>query len=69
MKGFVLDENVPARLTFQPSLPVLSSTQALGKGADDSELWEFAKNGELVIVTKDADLSDRILIIETRIIG
>ena len=62
MKGFVLDENVPVRLTFQPGLPVVSSSSVLGKSADDSELWEYAKERGMVIVTKDADFSDRILI-------
>lgn len=64
MKGFLLDENVPVRLTFRPSLPVVSSAQVLGKSADDLDLWEFAKERDFVIVTKDADFSDRILMSE-----
>ena len=61
MKGFLIDENLPGRLTFAPSLPVVSSSSALHRSAGDSQLWEFARAGELGIVTKDADLSDRIL--------
>ena len=62
MKGFVLDENVPVRLAFRPALPVVSSSSVLGKSADDSDLWDYAKARSLVIVTKDADFSDRILV-------
>ena len=62
MKGFLVDENVPARLTFEISLPVISSSLALGRGAGDSELWAFARERGLVIITKDADFSDRILV-------
>ncbi len=62
MKGFVLDENVPARLTFEISLPVISSSHALRRGAGDGDLWAFAREKELVIITKDADFSDRILV-------
>ncbi len=62
MKGFLIDENLPTRLTFGPSLPVFSSSRAINRSAGDSELWEFAREQELAIVTKDADFSDRILV-------
>ncbi len=62
MKGFLFDENVPARLTFAPSLPIVSSFRALRRSAADSELWNLAREQELVIVTKDADFADRILV-------
>ncbi len=62
MKGFILDENVPVRLAFRPALPVVSSSSVLGKSADDSDLWDYARASSLVIVTKDADFSDRILV-------
>jgi predicted nuclease of predicted toxin-antitoxin system len=62
VKGFLIDENLPARFTFVPSLAVVSSSRALHRSAGDSDLWEFAREHDLVIVTKDADFSDRILI-------
>jgi predicted nuclease of predicted toxin-antitoxin system len=62
VKGFLIDENLPARFTFIPSLPVVSSSHALHRGAGDSDLWEFARGQDLVIVTKDTDFADRILI-------
>ncbi len=60
MKGFLFDENLPARLTFTPSLPVTSS-DSLGKSAKDTTLWNHARDLSLAIVTKDADFSDRIM--------
>ena len=59
--GFLLDENLPTRLTFAPSLPV-SHALDFGTNPTDSELWNHARMRQLVIVTKDADFSDRILV-------
>lgn len=61
VKGFLLDENLPTRITFTPSLPVCHALD-VGDHPTDSELWTEARNQELVIVTKDADFSDRILV-------
>ncbi|MEJ1971194.1 MAG: DUF5615 family PIN-like protein [Lacunisphaera sp.] len=61
MKGFLLDQNLPGRLTFTPSLPILAAT-SLGSNPTDSELWEHARRTSLVIVSKDADFSDRIIL-------
>lgn len=61
MNGYLLDENLPGDLEFSPSLPV-SHALDLGPNPTDSELWSFAKEGRFVIVTKDADFSDRILV-------
>jgi predicted nuclease of predicted toxin-antitoxin system len=61
VKGFLLDENLPSRLTFAPSKPVIHAV-SLGANPSDSELWQFAQERQLVIVTKDADFSHRILV-------
>lgn len=63
MKGFLLDENLPYRLRLRPSQPVHHSSDVGGRPSD-VELWEYAKTNNLVIVTKDADFSERILISE-----
>jgi predicted nuclease of predicted toxin-antitoxin system len=63
VKGFLLDENLPHRLRFTPSHPVFHSTD-LGQEATDDQLWAYAKANDLVMVTKDADFSDRILVSE-----
>ena len=60
MKGFLFDENLPARLRFSPKLPIVS-VSSVGKKPNDSQVWEFAKRRQLVIVSKDADFSDRII--------
>lgn len=61
MKGFIFDENVPSKLTFTPSLPI-ESTKLLGKSATDSAVWQHAKGQRLVIISKDTDFSDRIMV-------
>ena len=61
MKGFLLDENLPGQLAFTSALPVIHALD-LGDHLTDSELWLLAKSRHLVIVTKDADFSDRILV-------
>jgi len=61
MKGFLFDQNLPARLTFKPALPIIH-TAALGANPTDSELWEHAKRERLVIVSKDTDFSERIIV-------
>jgi predicted nuclease of predicted toxin-antitoxin system len=60
VKGYLFDENLPNRVRFHPSLPVFHARD-LGEAATDSELWEYAKAHDLVIVTKDADFSDRMM--------
>ncbi len=47
MRGYLLDESVPARLTFSPGLPLVAFSVA-GKKPSDSEIWEFARLHELV---------------------
>ena len=60
MKGFLFDENLPARLRFSPNLPAVSFS-TVEAHPSDSQLWEYARHHELVIVSKDADFSDRII--------
>ena len=60
MKGFLFDENLPARLRFSPKLPVIPASK-VGRIPSDTQIWEFARKHNLVIVSKDADFSDRII--------
>ena len=60
MKGCLFDENLPSRLLFSPKVPIVS-TSKIGKQPTDSQIWEFARKHDLVIVSKDADFSDRII--------
>jgi predicted nuclease of predicted toxin-antitoxin system len=61
VNGYLLDENLPGALNFSPSLPV-SHALELGANPTDSDLWFHARSQHLVIVTKDADFSDRVLV-------
>ncbi len=62
MNGFLFDENLPINIEFSPSLPIEHVTK-LGSSPTDTEIWEYAEKNDLVIVTKDADFSDRIIIL------
>ena len=61
VKGFLFDENLPQRIPFAPALPV-THVEALGRSLDDAAVWSHALANELVIVSKDADFSERILL-------
>jgi len=61
MRGFLLDQNVPARLSFAPSLPVVA-VNVRGASPADSMVWDYARDHELAIVTKDADFSNRMIL-------
>lgn len=61
MKGFLFDENLPARIQFTPGLPVIPRT-ALPASATDTHVWEFARQHQLIIVSKDADFSQRVIL-------
>jgi len=61
VRGFVFDENLPLNIQFTPSQPVIHVTD-LGSSPSDQKIWDYAKAHHFVIVTKDADFSDRIII-------
>ena len=63
MNGFLLDENLPGAAHFPCGLPVVHARD-IGAMATDTQIWRHATEHSLVIVTKDADFSDRILIAE-----
>lgn len=61
VSGFLFDENLPRNIQFRPSKPVIHST-SLGVSPTDEWMWDHARAHRLVIVTKDADFSNRIMI-------
>jgi predicted nuclease of predicted toxin-antitoxin system len=60
MNGFLLDSNLPARIQFTPTQPV-THARSLGPCPTDTAIWDYARAHDLVIVTKDADFSHRIM--------
>jgi predicted nuclease of predicted toxin-antitoxin system len=60
VKGFLFDENLPARIEFIPSLPMIHVDE-IGEHTSDTEIWNYARTNDLVIVSKDADFSSRII--------
>lgn len=60
MKGYLFDGNVPSRLRFSPKLPIVPLSD-VGRNPSDTQIWEYARKHDLVIVSKDADFSDRIM--------
>lgn len=63
MRGFLLDQNVPAQLTFAPSLPVIAAAAlGLGENPTDTILWNHARENRLAIVSKDGDFSNRMIL-------
>ncbi len=61
MNGFLFDENLPFNIQFTPSFP-LNHVSILGESPSDTQIWNYAQENDLVIVTKDVDFSDRIII-------
>lgn len=61
MKGFLFDANVPSHLRFVPNLPVISAS-TLGSQPTDTAIWNYARDKDLIIVSKDADFSQRIIL-------
>ncbi|MGO8678863.1 MAG: DUF5615 family PIN-like protein [Limisphaerales bacterium] len=47
-------------MRFSPSLPIVP-TSRIGRNPSDSQIGEFARKQDLIIVSKDADYSDRII--------
>jgi predicted nuclease of predicted toxin-antitoxin system len=59
LRGYLLDENLPQHLTLQANAPLIS-WKDVGAAPTDSDLWDYARKHRLVIVSKDADFSNRI---------
>jgi predicted nuclease of predicted toxin-antitoxin system len=59
-EGILLDENLPAHVLLQTQLTVMHSRD-LGVSVSDTDLWHYALEHNIAIVSKDADFSNRIL--------
>ncbi|MCB1034791.1 MAG: DUF5615 family PIN-like protein [Acidobacteria bacterium] len=61
MAGYLIDANLPYRFSLWASPEHLHAFD-LGDDWSDSRLWEYAKANDLILVTKDADFSERVLV-------
>lgn len=57
---FLIDENLPDHLTAWSSAEFLHVTK-ITKSIPDKEIWKYAFENNLIIVTKDSDFHERIL--------
>ena len=61
MNGLLIDDNLPMSLVLPSVLPAYHATD-FGENPTDTELWNLASERALVVITKDADFSNRILL-------
>jgi len=61
MKKYLIDVNLPRYFSLWAG-EEYEHVVNIDDEMKDSEIWEYAKQHDLVIVTKDADFSDRILL-------
>lgn len=60
MFKYLVDANLPYHFSFWKNDHYLHQLD-LGDAWTDSEIWEYAKQRNLTIITKDSDFSDRIM--------
>lgn len=63
MKKYLIDVNLPRYFSLWAS-DEYEHVVNIDDEMKDSQIWDYAKQHDLVIVTKDADFSDRILLNE-----
>jgi len=61
MARFLIDANLPYRFSLWAKDACIHARD-LGEDWSDSEIWAYARAQNLIIVSKDADFSDRILV-------
>ena len=59
MQRYLIDVNLPRYFSLWSSNQY-GHVVNINDEMTDSEIWEYAKQHDLVIVTKDSDFSDRI---------
>jgi predicted nuclease of predicted toxin-antitoxin system len=61
MARYLIDVNLPYRFSLWAGDDFIHGRD-LGERWSDSELWAYARIHDLIIVSKDADFSERILV-------
>ncbi len=60
MPQFLVDSNLPSRFSIWND-DLYMHQNDLGDTWTDNEIWEYARQKNLTIITKDSDFSDRIM--------
>ncbi|MFI5201814.1 MAG: DUF5615 family PIN-like protein [Candidatus Kapaibacterium sp.] len=63
MPRFLIDVNLPYYFSLWNGDDFIHQFD-VGRNWSDTEIWEYAERHDLIIVTKDADFSDRIILRE-----
>jgi len=63
MPRYLIDAKLPYRFSLWHGDPFLHVFD-LGDNMQDSAIWNYARDNNLTIVSKDADFSDRIMLSE-----
>lgn len=61
MLKYLVDENLPYHFSIWKGESFVHVAD-LKLGLKDNDLWDFAKKNNLVIITKDADFSNKIML-------
>ncbi|MDO8294495.1 MAG: DUF5615 family PIN-like protein [Gallionella sp.] len=63
MPKFLIDANLPYRFALWQGED-FAHVFDIGDDLPDSAIWQYAEQNDLIIVSKDADFSDRIMLSE-----
>ena len=58
---FLIDQNLPPYIAAWQTKE-FAHAKTVGKSCKDNLLWQFAKEQNLIILTKDSDFSNRIIV-------
>ena len=61
MKKFLIDVNLPYYFSLWKGTDYIHQRDIDAK-MKDSEIWQYAKDNNLTIITKDSDFSERIIL-------
>ena len=61
MNKYLIDANLPVKITVWRGSN-FKFVSLIDQELTDSQLWEYAKDRNLIIVSKDADFSDRAIV-------
>jgi predicted nuclease of predicted toxin-antitoxin system len=61
MNGFLIDANLPSKLRVWQG-PGFTYVISPNDQWTDTEIWEYARDHKLTIITKDADFSHRMIV-------